>query len=85
MKMKLQYRGNFYEANSQFIETVESQITGNYRGATYKIKQSVNPTVPDSIVNLKYRGVAYIKGQNSGAWLSRESRSINLNDTQPTC
>jgi hypothetical protein len=83
--MKLQYRGNFYDHNPQLIETVESQITANYRGATYKIKESINPTVPDSIVNLKYRGVAYIKGQNSGAWLSRESRSINLNDTQPTC
>ena len=83
--MKLQYRGNSYEQNSQLLETVESQITAKYRGASYKIQQSVNSTVPDSIVNLKYRGVAYIKGQNSGAWLSRESRSINLNDTQPTC
>jgi hypothetical protein len=83
--MKLQYRGNSYEQNPQLIETVESQITAKYRGASYKIQQSVNSTVPDSIVNLKYRGVAYIKGQNSGAWLSRESRSINLNDTQPTC
>jgi hypothetical protein len=83
--MKFQYRGNSYEQNPQLIETVESQITAKYRGSSYKIKQSVNPTVPDSIVNLKYRGVAYIKGKNSGAWLSRESRSVNLNDTQPTC
>jgi hypothetical protein len=83
--MKLQYRGSSYEQNPQLIEMVESQITANYRGATYKIKQPVNSTVPDSIVNLKYRGVAYIKGQNSGTWLSRESRSINLNDTQPSC
>jgi hypothetical protein len=74
--MKLQYRGNSYEQNPQLIETAESQITANYRGATYKIKQSVNPTVPDSIVNLKYRGVAYIKGRNYGDWLSRESRVL---------
>ena len=83
--MKLQYRGNSYEQNPQLIETAESQITSNYRGITYKIKQSVNPTVSDSIVNLKYREVAYIKGRNSGTWLSRKLRSISLNDTQPTC
>ncbi len=83
--MKLQYRGNSYEQNPQLIEMVESQITAKYRGATYKTKQLINPTVPDSIMNLKYRGVAYIKGKNSGAGLSRELRSINLNDTQPTC
>ncbi len=83
--MKLQYRGISYEHNPQLVETTESQITANYRGATYKIKQSVYPIVPDSIVNLKYRGVAYIKGRNSGDWLSRKLRSINLNDTKPTC
>jgi hypothetical protein len=83
--MKLQYRGNSYEQNPQLIETAESQVTANYRGTTYKIKQSVNPTVPDSIVNLKYRGAAYIKGRNYGDWLSRKLKSINLNDTQPTC
>jgi hypothetical protein len=39
--MKLQYRGSSYEQNPQLIEMVESQITANYRGATYKIKQPV--------------------------------------------
>jgi hypothetical protein len=63
--MKLQYRGNSYKHNPQLIETVENQITAKYRGANYKIKQSVKFNVPDSIVNLKYRGVAYIKGQHS--------------------
>jgi phage-related protein len=71
--MKLQYRGNSYEQNPLLRETAESQITANYRGATYKIKQSVNPTVPDSIVNLKYRGVYYQTGTTP-----------TFNSTQPT-
>ncbi len=83
--MKLYYRGNYYEHNSQSIETVENEITAKYRGATYKIKQSVNLAVPDSIVNLKFRGVAYIKGKNSGDWLSRKSMGSSINDTQPAC
>ena len=72
--MKLQYRGDSYEHNPQSIETTESEITAKYRGATYKIKQPINPTVPDAVVTLKYRGVPYIKGQNSGAWLSKMKR-----------
>lgn len=83
--MKLQYRGNSYEHNPQYIETVESEITAKFRGANYKIKQPVNLGVPDSIVNLKFRGVAYIKGKNSEAWLSKESRGSSINDTQPAC
>ncbi len=53
--MKLQYRGNSYEHNPQLIETPESKTTAKYWSKIYRIKQSVNPTVPDSIVNLKYR------------------------------
>jgi hypothetical protein len=83
--MKLHYRGNSYEHNPQSIETVESEITAKYRGATYKIKQPVNLAVPDSVVNLKFRGVAYIKGKTSGDWLSRKSLSSSMNDTQQTC
>jgi hypothetical protein len=83
--MKLHYRGNYYEHNPQSIETVESEITAKYRGATYKIKQSVNLAVPDSIVNLKFRGVAYIKGKNSGDWRARKSMGSSINDTQPAC
>ena len=37
--MKLQYRSNSYEQNSLLMETTESQIIANYRGATYKIRQ----------------------------------------------
>ena len=83
--MKLHYRGNYYEHNPQSIETVESEITAKYRGANYKIKQPVNLAVPDSILNLKFRGVAYIKGKTSGDWLSRKSLSSSMNDTQQTC
>jgi hypothetical protein len=83
--MKLHYRGNYYEHNPQSIETVESEITAKYRGATYKIKQPVNLAVPDSVLKLKFRGVAYIKGKNSGDWLSRKSLSSSMNDTQQTC
>ena len=83
--MKRQYRGNSYEQNPQFVEAVESEITAKYRGLSYKIKQPVNPTVPDSIVNLKYRGVAYIKGKNSEASLSKESSDSILPESQNTC
>jgi len=83
--MKLHYRGNSYEHNPQSIETVESEITAKYRGANYKIKQPVNLAVPDSILNLKFRGVAYIKGKNSGDCPSRKSPNSSMNDTQPTC
>jgi hypothetical protein len=83
--MKLHYRGNYYEHNPQSIETVESEITAKYRGATYKIKQPVNLAVPDSILNLKFRGVAYIKGKIAGDWLSRKFLNSSMNDTQPTC
>ena len=58
--MRLQYRGNSYEYNPQSIETVESEIMAKYRGATYKIKQPVNLAVPDSAVNLRFRGVGYM-------------------------
>ncbi|MBD1835657.1 DUF4278 domain-containing protein [Cyanobacteria bacterium FACHB-472] len=83
--MKLQYRGNSYEHNPQSIETVESEITAKYRGATYKIKQPVNLAVPDSAVNLRFRGVAYIKGKNSVDWRARKSMGSSINDTQQTC
>lgn len=83
--MKLQYRGNSYEHNPQSLKTVESEITSKYRGATYKIKQPVNLVVPDSIVNLKFRGVTYIKGKNLEDWLSRKSMGSSMNDTQPAC
>lgn len=83
--MKLHYRGNSYEHNPQSIETVESEITAKYRGANYKIKQPVNLAVPDSILNFKFRGVAYIKGKTSGDWLSTKSMGSTTNDTQQTC
>lgn len=83
--MKLHYRGNSYEYNPQSIEIVESEITAKYRGANYKIKQPVNLAVPDSILNFKFRGVAYIKGKKYGNWLSRKSMGSSTNDTQPTC
>jgi len=83
--MKLHYRGNYYEHNPQSIETVESEITAKYRGATYKIKQPVTLAVPDSVLKLKFRGIAYIKGKNSGDWLLRKSLSSSMNDTQQTC
>ena len=83
--MKLQYRGNSYDHNPQSIETVESEITAKFRGTTYKIQQPVYLAVPNSILNLKYRGVAYIKGKKSEALQLRKSRGSNLNDTQPAC
>ncbi|MGB7441166.1 MAG: DUF4278 domain-containing protein [Coleofasciculaceae cyanobacterium] len=64
--MKLKYRGNSYDYNPQFLKTTESEITAKYRGVTYKVKRFFNFAVPSSIVNLKCRGVAYVKGQKYG-------------------
>ncbi|MBD2001677.1 MULTISPECIES: DUF4278 domain-containing protein [Cyanophyceae] len=83
--MKLQYRGNSYEYNPQSIETVKSEINAKFRGTDYKIKHPVNLTVPHSIVNLKFRGFAYIKGKNSGDLLSREPKGSSINDIEHAC
>ncbi|MBD1835166.1 DUF4278 domain-containing protein [Cyanobacteria bacterium FACHB-472] len=83
--MKLQYRGNSYDHNPQSIETIQSEITAKFRGVTYKINHRVPALVRDSIVNLKFRGVAYIKGKNSEALLLRKSWGSSMNDTQSAC
>lgn len=79
--MKLRYRGNSYNHNPRSLETVESKITANFRGANYKIKQVVNLTIPDSILNLKFRGVAYIKGKSYGNSPSILLMGSSMNDT----
>lgn len=83
--MKLHYRGNPYEYNTQSVEPVESKINAKFRGKNYRFNQFFNVAVPDSILNLKFRGVAYIKGKNYGNLLSRKSMSSSMNDTEQPC
>ncbi len=61
--MKLHYRGNSYESYPQVIETHETGITAKYRGLSYEVRHLLARTCSSPLVNLKYRGIAYIKDQ----------------------
>ncbi|NEQ28732.1 MAG: DUF4278 domain-containing protein [Microcoleus sp. SIO2G3] len=61
--MKLRYRGNSYESHPQVIETHDTGITAKYRGLTYQVHRPLASTCPQPPVNLKYRGMAYTRGQ----------------------
>jgi hypothetical protein len=57
--MRLSYRGNSYNLESVPVSMVESGITGRYRGQTFRFSHPRRVPVPQPILNLKYRGVAY--------------------------
>jgi len=75
--MKLHYRGNCYESDTQVIETHDSGITAKYRGLTYQVRHLLPRTCSQPPVNLKYRGVAYTRGQ-APAIKSRSQPSTSL-------
>ncbi|MGF1498314.1 MAG: DUF4278 domain-containing protein [Elainellaceae cyanobacterium] len=54
--MALHYRGVVYNPAPEVVDTPESNITGHYRGATWKIRRPV-ATAKRSDAHLKYRGV----------------------------
>lgn len=57
--MKLQYRGQSYESHPQIIDTIETGVTGIFRGQTYQVHRLLGETCSQPHMNLKYRGVAY--------------------------
>ncbi|MGD2182956.1 DUF4278 domain-containing protein [Lusitaniella coriacea] len=56
--MKLSYRGASYQAKSRKIETVESGMSGQFRGQTYPIRRSQSIS-KSSLGVRKYRGIPY--------------------------
>ena len=75
--MKLHYRGNSYESHPQMIETYDTGITAKYRGLTYQVRCPLERTCSQSLMNLKYRGLAYTKDQ-APAIKSRSQPSTSL-------
>ncbi|NET32339.1 MAG: DUF4278 domain-containing protein [Cyanothece sp. SIO1E1] len=57
--MKLCYRGVDYEYSPHTLEMTESEILGQYRGRSLKFQYVRHIPVPQPILNLQYRGVAY--------------------------
>lgn len=60
--MKLSYRAVNYESNPPALELTESEIGGKYRGANWRHHYPRHIPVPQPVVDLKYRGVAYSIG-----------------------
>ncbi|MGK7872020.1 MAG: DUF4278 domain-containing protein [Xenococcaceae cyanobacterium] len=56
--MKLTFHGASYDYEPFTINTIESEITGHFLRATYKIRRPIIAR-PPSVRNLKYRGVTY--------------------------
>lgn len=65
--MKLSYRGVRYDRTSTPVEMVESEGTGHYRGSNYHFTYPRHIPVPQPVVELKYRGVAYQTNAAGGA------------------
>ncbi|MGL6136104.1 MAG: DUF4278 domain-containing protein, partial [Planktothrix sp.] len=57
--MKLTYRGHQYESFLSPMDTVESELTGKYRGQSVQFHYPRHVPVPKTSHPLKYRGVSY--------------------------
>lgn len=57
--MRLSYRGASYDHEPTPVEPIDSGISGQYRGQTFTFTYPRHIPVPQSAVQLKYRGVAY--------------------------
>ncbi|MBE9180729.1 DUF4278 domain-containing protein [Oculatella sp. LEGE 06141] len=57
--MKLSYRGVKYDYEPTPVDLVESEVAGQYRGQAFKFGYLRHIPVPQPILNLTYRGVAY--------------------------
>jgi hypothetical protein len=56
--MNLSYRGVKYNCPETHFDVVDSNVTGNYRGITYRLKQATNLAPQTHEGGLKYRGVS---------------------------
>ncbi|NJL37037.1 MAG: DUF4278 domain-containing protein [Leptolyngbyaceae cyanobacterium SM1_4_3] len=57
--MKLFYRGIPYDSVSTPISMIESETVGHYRGGNFHFAYPRHIPVPQPVLELKYRGVAY--------------------------
>lgn len=65
--MKLSYRGVRYDSVSTPISMVESEGVGHYRGGSFHFTYPRHIPVPQPVLELKYRGVAYQTNAKGGA------------------
>jgi Domain of unknown function (DUF4278) len=56
--MQLTYRGLPYTSDASSVEPNTNEMTGQYRGSTFKIGTS-DITISNSATSLRYRGIAY--------------------------
>ncbi|BAZ21829.1 hypothetical protein NIES4073_27070 [Kalymmatonema gypsitolerans NIES-4073] len=61
-QMKLTYRGVDYEHNPLILEPTASEISGNYRGGTWKRNYPRHIPQTQPTAELKYRGVSHYIG-----------------------
>jgi hypothetical protein len=57
--MQLKYRGVSYEKSNSVPETSTQEISGVYRGVTWRKQPQNQRIVPRGIVRLKYRAAEY--------------------------
>lgn len=57
--MRLVYRNAGYDYEPVPVSLYESGISGQYRGQTFQFQYPRHIPVPQPVLNLKYRGVAY--------------------------
>ena len=58
--MQLCYRGAKYQARTNFVNSVESNINARFLGRIYTLRQTHHQTSLDSDL-YKYRGIVYQK------------------------
>lgn len=62
--MQLTYRGVKYEPYPTALELTEGEIGAKYRGENWRHHYPRHIPVPQLVVELKYRGVAYCSGNS---------------------
>ena len=57
--MELRYRGSCYQANTQNIDTVETEIPAKFLGRPYQIRKVMHRPDMQSSQFLRFRGISY--------------------------
>lgn len=65
--MKLTYRGVTYDYNPTAVESLDTEVSGKYRGLEWRFRNRKAPTAQKPTLDLVYRGVPYTKGQEAPA------------------
>ena len=61
--MKLTYRGITYNYTPTAVNSVETEVSGKYRGLEWRFRNRKSPTVQKPTLDLVYRGVRYTEGE----------------------